>query len=142
MKIFLSHKGADKALVRDFSQTLKLLGFDPWLDEDAMVAGVNLDRAILKGFEDSCAAVFFITENFVDEKWLATEIEYAVDQKRSKGDKFSVITLKFVRNGKSGTVPDLLQKRFLYKEPKSDLEAFREVIKALPIEVGSVRWRS
>ena len=37
--IFLSHKGADKTLVRSFKDTLQLLGFEPWLDEDAMVAG-------------------------------------------------------------------------------------------------------
>ena len=52
-KIFLSHKGADKPLVRRYSSTLKALGFNPWLDEDAMVAGTELDRGILKGFKDS-----------------------------------------------------------------------------------------
>lgn len=60
MKIFLSHKSPDKALVRDFKTTLEVLGFDPWLDEDAMVAGAQLDRSILKGMQDSCGAVFFL----------------------------------------------------------------------------------
>lgn len=36
MKIFLSHKGYDKPLVRQFKTTLALLGFDPWLDDDAI----------------------------------------------------------------------------------------------------------
>jgi len=33
MKIFLSHKGTDKPRIRNYHETLKLLGFDPWLDE-------------------------------------------------------------------------------------------------------------
>ncbi|MGT2429380.1 TIR domain-containing protein [Cupriavidus basilensis] len=49
MKIFLSHKSADKPLVRQFKQTLDELGFDPWLDEDAMNAGAELERAPAQG---------------------------------------------------------------------------------------------
>ena len=93
VKIFLSHKGVDKELVRDFEKTMRLLGFDPWLDEDAMSAGATLERALLKGFADSCAVVFFVTKNYVDENYLATEVNYAVAEKRKKGDRFSIITL-------------------------------------------------
>ena len=32
--IFLSHKGADKTLVRSFKDTLGLLGFEPWLETE------------------------------------------------------------------------------------------------------------
>ena len=39
MKIFLSHKSTDKDAVTDFQKTLRHLGYDPWLDEDAMPAG-------------------------------------------------------------------------------------------------------
>ncbi len=93
MKIFLSHKSADKTLLRDFAKTLEGLGFQPWLDEDAMHAGVNLERGLLDGFEQSCAVVFFITENFLDKDYLATEVDYAIRQKRAKGDRYSIITL-------------------------------------------------
>ena len=40
-KIFLSHKGSDKATVTDFKETLEVLGYEPWLDEDAMPAGTS-----------------------------------------------------------------------------------------------------
>jgi hypothetical protein len=73
MRIFLSHKGFNKPLVREFATTLSMLGFEPWLDEDAMPAGTNLERGILKGFVDSCAAVFFVTPEFKDEDFLATQ---------------------------------------------------------------------
>ena len=58
MKIFLSHKGADKPMVREFKKTLEELGFDPWLDEDAMTAGTELERAILQGFKNFALPYF------------------------------------------------------------------------------------
>lgn len=78
-KIFLSHKGVDKPVTREYFRVLKTLGFDPWLDEDAMVAGTPLERGILDGFEQSCAAVFFVTPSFQDENYLATEVNYAIE---------------------------------------------------------------
>lgn len=60
MKIFLSHKSEDKtSIVRDYKQTLQILGFEPWIDEDAMVAGTRLERGILQGFKESCAVFFY-----------------------------------------------------------------------------------
>jgi hypothetical protein len=50
-----------------------------------MAAGVELDRGILQGFNDSCAAVFFVTPRFKDENYLATEVNYAMIEKRKKG---------------------------------------------------------
>lgn len=141
MKIFLSHKGTDKPLVREFKSTLELLGFDPWLDEDAMAAGAELERSLIKGFSDSCAAIFFVTPNYVDENYLASEIDYAIQEKRKKGDKFSIITLVLGEGDSKGTVPDLLH-RYVWKESKTDLEALREVIKALPVQTGDVYWKS
>jgi hypothetical protein len=140
MMIFLSHKGADKPVVREFKQTLELLGFRPWLDEDAMPAGTNLHRGILEGFENSCAAIFFITENFEDEKFLATEVDYAITQEQKKGKHFAIITL--VLNGGTARekVPDLLR-RYVWKEPTGHLDALREILRALPVQVGAVNWK-
>lgn len=140
VKIFLSHKGVDKPKVREFKETLELFGFDPWLDEDAMHAGVELERAIAQGFKDSCAAVFFVTPNYVDEQYLATEVNYAIAEKRKKGTKFSIVTLVYEVNGKKGQVPDLLAP-YVWKEPRNDLEAIRELIRALPIKVGDIYWK-
>lgn len=140
MKIFLSHKGIDKEIVMDFKKSLESLGFDPWIDEDAMHAGVELERGILQGFNDSCAAVFFVTPNFKDELFLGSEVNYAIAEKRKKADKFSMITLVFSQNGISGDVPALLQP-YVWKEPKTDLEALREILKALPVKAGMVQWR-
>lgn len=141
MKVFLSHKGADKPLVRKYKDALSTLGFDVWLDEDAMPAGTALHRGILQGFKDSCAAIFFITPNYKDEGFLETEVNYAIDEKMSKGERFAIITLVFSDdNGMIGTVPDLL-KTYVWKQPKDDLMAIQEIIKALPIELGEPRYK-
>lgn len=141
MKIFLSHKGADKPLIRQYKETLDILGFDVWLDEDAMPAGTALHRGILQGFKDSCAAIFFITPNYKDEGFLETEVNYAISEKMQKGDKFSIITLVFTDgDGEIGEVPELL-KEYVWKQPHSHLEALQEIIKALPVKVGEVRYR-
>ena len=139
-RIFLSHKSVNKDLVREFKETLKSVGLDPWLDEDEMPAGTSLHRGILDGFKNSCAAVFFITPEFSDEKVIANEIEYAIGEKTKKGKRFSIITLVFENmDGKKGNVPELL-KQYVWKEPKKNLEAFREIIRALPLKLYS-NWQ-
>src|SRR5581483_176419 len=135
-RIFLSHKSVDKPIVFRYYSALKLLGFEPWLDEPDMPAGTNLERAILQGFEESCAAVFFITQNFKDEKYLAAEVDYAVMQKRSKGKKFAIITLCYLDDA---PVPKLL-KPYIFKRVSNDLDGFAELIRALPIELSPIRW--
>lgn len=140
MKIFLSHKSADKPLVRQYKQLLVELGFDPWLDEDAMQAGAELERSLLKGFADSCAAVFFVTPNYKDENYLASEVDYAIQEKRKKDDRFQIITLVFSEEGKKGAIPDLLR-HYVFKEPATDLTAFHEILRARPLQVGSSYWQ-
>lgn len=139
-KIFLSHKGVDKSLVRDFKSTLDALGFLTWLDEDAMPAGTSLEKGILSGFKDSCAVVFFVTPNFRDEGFLETEVEYAIRQKKRKGDAFQIITLVFNSENGEIDIPELL-KTYVYKHPRSHLEALREIMRALPVKVGEVAWK-
>lgn len=137
IKIFFSHKSTDKPMVYRYYNAFKEIGYNPWLDEPTMTAGANLEREILKGFQESCAAVFFITEDFKDEKYLAAEIDYAVMQKRQKGNKFSIITLRY---SDAAPVPDLLTP-YIYKNINNDLEGFFEIVRALPIELGPVRWK-
>lgn len=132
MKIFLSHKGSNKIMVRTYFNLLRELGFEPWLDEDAMVAGSNLDTSILQGFKDSCACVFFISPQFIDEDFLSDEIDYAITQKKAKHERFAIITLQFEESGKKGIVPEMLQ-RYVWKTPNSQFEAFQEIIKSLPM---------
>ena len=137
VKIFLSHKSVDKPLVHRYYHCLKRLGFDPWLDESNMPVGTNLERGILRGFEESCAAVFFITQSFTDEQYLATEIDYAIIQKRRKGNKFAIITLRY---SNAAPIPGLLAP-YIYRDVTNDLAGFDALLAALPLETGPVRWK-
>jgi hypothetical protein len=140
-KIFLSHKGVDKPRIREYKAALEIVGFQTWLDEDAMVAGVELERELLKGFKDSCAAVFFITKNYEDKGFLSTEIDYAIQEKRQKGKSFSIITLALQDSCEEKVIiPDLLM-QYIWKSPKSDLEGFCEIIKALPLKIQTINWK-
>ncbi len=140
-KIFLSHKGVDKPRVRRFSYVLKSIGFDVWLDERSMPAGTPLERGIRQGFRESCAAVFFITPAFKDDNYLATEIEYAISEKRDKGDKFAIITIVFLGSRKGEpTVPQLLQS-YVYKTVRNDMDGLQEILQALPLVHPPAVWR-
>lgn len=138
VKIFLSHKSVDKPMVYRYYNALKAVGFEPWLDDPNMAAGANLERELLRGFDESCASVFFITENFKDERYLAAEVDYAVTQKTKKDKKFAIITLRYTG---AAAVPRLLT-TYIYKDVSNDLDGFRELIRALPVELGNVRWKA
>ena len=139
-EIFLSHKSVDKALVREAAATLEVIGFQPWLDEDKMKAGANLERAIRDGFASSCAAVFFVTPNFSDQGFLATEIDYALAEKREKGDRFAIITLLLRgSDGGFGVVPQMI-KQFVWKQVDPS-QITRIIVEALPVRMERVVWR-
>jgi hypothetical protein len=134
--IFLSHKSVDKPRVRPYYDLLSELGLDPWLDERDMKAGDTLHREIADGFDRSCAVVFFITPHFDDERWLAREIDHAIHRKIERGAKFSIITLVY----EDAVVPRSL-KEFIWVNVVGEVDATREVLRALPIRLGPARWR-
>ena len=128
-------------MVRRYSNALKTMGFEVWLDEDAMPAGTSLERGLSSGFKDSCAAVFFITPNYVDKGFLETEIDYAIREKRAKGDRFSIIALvKRDEAGEQGEVPELLTK-FVFKPVEHELDGLVEILRGLPIKLGLPDWK-
>lgn len=134
-RIFLSHKSSNKPMVREYAKTLQQLGLSPWLDEDDLKAGDTLDRALNKGISDSVAAVFFITPQYEDKRYLASEIDYAIGKKQDSDD-LTIITLSIAdAEGNRGEIPDLL-KRYVWKEINHDehLKGLREILKALPFE--------
>ena len=136
--IFLSHRGSDKDMVLEFKGILEELGYKPWLDDEAMPAGTPLERGLLKGMQESCAVIFFVTPDFTDAGFLETEINYALTEKRKKGDGFAIIPLVLdgfgEKPGIESVVPPLLQ-QFVWKRPRSQIQALKEVLRALPKDV-------
>ena len=54
--------------------------------------------------------------------------------------EISIITLVFEENGIKGTVPELLEP-YVWKEPNTELEAIREIIKSLPLQIGNIFYK-
>lgn len=101
-----------------------------------MKAGDTLHREIAEGFDRSCAVVFFITPEFKDERWLKHEIDKAINRKVERGDRFSIVTLVY----KGTNVPRSLQDH-LYVNVDNEVTAAKELLRALPLQVGPARWR-
>ena len=133
-RIFLSHKGSDKKMVLEYKEVLEELGYKPWLDDEAMPAGTPLERGLLEGMQESCAVIFFVTADFKDTGFLETEIDYAIAEKRKRQGEFAIITLILHDSGGAldaeSVVPPLL-KPYVWKQPKSQLQALIEILRAL-----------
>jgi hypothetical protein len=134
--IFLSHKQLNKDLVRRYYRALHSVGFAPWLDEEDITLGDVLHRALTDGMDASCAAVFFVTPEFKDERWVGREVDLAINRQVDRPGKFQIITLVFGE----AEVPRPLQ-TFVYARVDNDLDGFREIVRALPIELGPPRWK-
>lgn len=137
-RIFLSHKGADKATVRLYYRALKSAGLNPWLDEEDMPAGMNPDRGIRQGLKDSGAVIFFLTPDFKDEQFLRDEISYAKEEEREKGDQFAIISLIVPEANRSEkpNIPDLLR-QYIWIREESHLASVSKLFDALrPIRLG------
>ena len=138
-RIFLSHKGADKETVREYRDTLESIGYRPWMDERDVPAGRELVRALQEGMASSCAAVFFVTPKYKDEKYLRLEIDEALQQKVERRDGFALITLLLPdERGSTDEVPQPLGK-YRWGKPKNPLEGLRIVLAALPPHLSKRR---
>ena len=135
-RIFLSHKSAKKPLVERYYKVLSELGYRPWMDIHDLKAGSELNRGLLEGVNQSCAIVFFLTEEFTDEDFLADEIDYARNRKRELKDRFAIIPLKFPN---SKDVPPLLSK-YVWINVEHELDGLYEIVRALPIQLGPAYW--
>jgi hypothetical protein len=92
----------------------------------------------------SCAAVFFVTPSFHDDRYLETEINYAFVQKREsergKRRPFAIVPVALLWGDRTPEIPEILRPHIV-KEASGELEALGEILAALPTRVGTVIWR-
>jgi TIR domain len=135
-RIFLSHRGADKKLVRDVSDTLELIGVRTWLDEEAMPAGTPIVRALGDGMSDCLAAAFFISDKFRDEAFIRKEVDAALHQQVTN-PSFRIIPLVLTDHGGTDElVPKSLQ--VLRWVSVADTAITPTILRALPPELQSL----
>lgn len=66
--VFLSHASQDKDKVRELCNRLRKDGFDPWLDEERLLPGMNWDMEIEKALRASDALLLCFSELSVSKE--------------------------------------------------------------------------
>ena len=80
LRIFLAHSSQDKPIVRDICNLLRADGFSPWLDEDELVPGHNLELEIGRAVGGSDVVAVFLSRNSVDRAgYVHKEVSLAID---------------------------------------------------------------
>lgn len=82
MRIFLSHRSRDKALVREFRGMLPDF-LDTWLDEDSLSWGVSFPSELRTTIQsDTDFLIIFLDKDVLSSKWVKHELEWALQRER------------------------------------------------------------
>lgn len=80
LRIFLAHSSGDKPYVRAIKELLQLAGYDPWLDEDRLLAGQNWQLEVEKAVKEADAIAILLSNQAVDNAgYLHKEMALALD---------------------------------------------------------------
>lgn len=83
--VFLSHASEDKPRVRRLCMRLKADGFDPWLDEERLLPGMDWDREIKEALRASDAIlVCFSQHSIIKEGYIQREYKKAMQYLEEK----------------------------------------------------------
>lgn len=97
LKVFLCHSSKDKPAVRNLYQQLRDDGFDPWLDEEALLPGQDWDQEIRKAVRTSDVVVVCLSRTSVTKAgYVQKEIRFALDVADTQPENtIFIIPLKF-----------------------------------------------
>jgi len=80
LKVFLCHASGDKPAVRELYRRLRDAGFDPWLDEEKLLAGQDWQLEISQAIRSSDAVVICLSRRAVMKAgYVQKEIRHALD---------------------------------------------------------------
>ena len=81
LKVFLCHASENKPIVKELFDDLVASGFDPWLDTEVLLPGIDWDLEIKKGMRASDAVIIGLSSVSVNKpgaaqtKWHSHGIE-------------------------------------------------------------------
>lgn len=85
MKIFLSYAKEDGAIVKEFHDHLKALGFEPWLDQEQLLPGQRWEKEIDRALNSAHVVILFLSPRSVQKRSFVTrEANQAVQNLRYK----------------------------------------------------------
>lgn len=80
LSVFLCHAHEDKAAVRNLHRRLWADGFEPWLDEEDLIAGQDWEFEIRKAVRGADVVLVCLSERAVDKKgFIQKELRFALD---------------------------------------------------------------
>lgn len=92
--LFISHSTPDDAFVHDLREVLADHGVYSWIDSRQLAGGDPLEPKIKKALDDSSAYAVLISPASLQSKWVAKELQYAIQLQKARGkEKFPVIPL-------------------------------------------------
>jgi hypothetical protein len=81
LRIFLCHASQDKPAVRDLYRKLLESGFDPWLDEEKLLAGQDWELEITKAIEASQIIIICLSQQSISKAgFVQKEVRFALDR--------------------------------------------------------------
>jgi len=85
LKVFLCHASENKPIVKNLYDDLVLAGYEPWLDSEVLLPGMDWDREIKLGLEASDAVIVCVSSLLVDkEGYIQKELRFAQDYQSQK----------------------------------------------------------
>jgi hypothetical protein len=80
LKVFLCHASENKPVVKDLYDDLVAVGYDPWLDTQVLLPGMDWDLEIKKGLRDSDAVIVCLSSiSVAKEGYIQKELRLAQD---------------------------------------------------------------
>ncbi len=88
MKIFLSHAGTNKSLVREFRRHLPRF-VHVWLDEESLTWGESLPKELKSAIESAVDfLIIFLDRDALASAWVERELEWAIARETEIGRTF------------------------------------------------------
>lgn len=82
MRIFLSHRSRDAALVREFKEMLPSF-LNTWLDEDSLSWGESFPAELKSTIQSGIDfLIIFLDKDALNSKWVMQELEWAIQRER------------------------------------------------------------
>ncbi|HCY63452.1 MAG TPA: hypothetical protein DHV59_11610 [Oxalobacteraceae bacterium] len=72
MKVFLSYAKEDGAIVKEFHDHLKVMGFDPWMDQERLLPGQSWEHEIDRALKEANAVILFMSPRSVKKRSFVT----------------------------------------------------------------------
>jgi hypothetical protein len=91
MKVFISYSHTDEALARNVAEYLQAAGLEVWDDQREILPGDNWADKVAQALRDSDAMVVLLTPNALRSRWIHSEIEYALGEKRFRNRLIPVL---------------------------------------------------